>query len=232
VVANRTLSHAKRLAGLLGGEACGLDEVGAHLADVDVVVTSTASPRPVLYAEEVAGAMAKRGGRPLVIVDLAVPRDVEPSVSAIEGVSLYTIDDLRRVTEQSWRHRRGAARCAEGIIEVHAGRFMSWLGVLDAVPAIRRYRAGAAASRDEVLRRARRQLSRGVPPELVLGHLADTLTNKLLHPGTVSLRRAGMAGDVAMLDFAQRLLGIEETSEQDDTATESGQTVHKLPRYG
>jgi glutamyl-tRNA reductase len=109
---------------------------------------------------------------------------------------------------------------------------MSWLGVLDAVPAIRRYRAGAAASRDEVLRRARRQLSRGVPPELVLGHLADTLTNKLLHPGTVSLRRAGMAGDVAMLDFAQRLLGIEETSEQDDTATESGQTVHKLPRYG
>ena len=220
VVANRTLSHAERLAGLLGGEACGLEKVGAHLVDVDVVVASTASPRPVLYAEQVAGAMERRGGRSLVIVDLAVPRDVEPSVCEIEGVSLYTIDDLRRVTQENWRHRRGAARCAEGIIEGQVGRFMSWLGVLDAVPAIRRYRADAAACRDEVLSRARRQLSCGVAPEVVLGQMADALTNKLLHPATVSLRRAGMTGDAAMLDAARRLLGIEDTSGQNDPLPE------------
>jgi glutamyl-tRNA reductase len=232
VIANRSLANARRLAQLFDGEACELARISDYLPEVDVVVSSTASPKPILDAQQVAVAMAGRGNRPLVIVDLAVPRDVEPSVAAIDGVSLYGIDDLRRVTEESWRYRRGAARQAEGIIDRHVGQYMAWLGVLDAVPTIRGYRDRAQHSRDEVLERARRQLAHGVAPEAVLTYLADTLTNKLLHPATVSLRQAGMKGDAGLLDAAQRLLGIEEPSTQHDENPQTGPKVYKIPRCG
>ena len=234
VVANRTLTNARRLAQLLNGEACELERISDYLPEVDVVVSSTASPKPILDAQQVAVAMAARGNRPLVIVDLAVPRDVDPAVATMDHVSLYSIDDLRRVTEENWRYRRGAAAQAEDIIHRHADRFTAWLGLLDAVPTIRDYRDRAEQSRDEVLKRARRQLSQGVAPEAVLTYLADALTNKLLHPTTVSLRQAGMSGDAGLLDAAQRLLGIEETSTRSEEGSESenGAKVYKIPRCG
>jgi glutamyl-tRNA reductase len=232
VVANRTLANAQRLAQLLNGEACELARMDDYLTEVDVVVSSTASPGPILDAQQVAAAMAARGNRPLVIVDLAVPRDVDPAVATTDHVSLYSIDDLRRVTEENWRYRCGAAAKAEDIIHCHAGQFMAWLGVLDVVPTIRDYRDRAQQSRDEVLKRARRQLAQGVAPDAVLSYLADTLTNKLLHPATASLRQAGMRGDTELLSAAQRLLGIEELATQSDEnpESESGATVYKIPR--
>lgn len=191
VIANRTLENAHRLASLFDGYAIELDEIPAHLAEADIVITSTGSPDAVLGVDEVRRAMRARRHRPVFMVDIAVPLDIDPSVGTLEDVYLYTVDDLHDVIEDNLRSREEAARQAEEIIEQNVGRFMGWLGTREVLATIRAFRGGVELSRDDVLEKARRRLAAGTPPEEVMEFLAHTLTNKILHAPTVQLRRAG-----------------------------------------
>jgi len=208
IVANRTVERAHGLAAQLDGFAIALTELSHHLPEADIVISSTASPLPVLGKGAVERALKKRRRRPIFMVDLAVPRDIEPEVGELNDVYLYSVDDLQGVVEEGMRSRREAAQQAEEIIELHTGEFLSWLRSLDAMTLIQDYRRNAEALRDEVLENALRRLESGRPPEEVLGFLAHTLTNKLLHRPSARLRRAGREGESDLLEAANELFEL------------------------
>ncbi len=143
----------------------------------------------------------------MFIVDLAVPRDVEPATAELEDVYLYTVDDLAHVIEENLESRRIAAVAAGDIVAEETERFSRVLRALDAVPVIRSMRAQAEAARDRVLAEARRMLENGRPATEVLEFLARSLTSKLMHPPSERLRRAGEDGDLPFLDAARELFG-------------------------
>jgi len=208
IVANRTVENALRLAHELGGYAIGLSDIERHLAEADLVISSTASPTPILDRPTVAQALRARRRRPMLMVDIAVPRDIDPEVAQLEDVYLYTVDDLEAVIEENRRVRREAAEEAEEIIDAEVSHFMGWLQAQEAVPAIREYRSAAEAVRDEVLAKAQRLLARGATPEEAMQFLARTLTNKLAHRPCVQLRQAGSAGRRDVLAAAREILGL------------------------
>ena len=208
IVANRTVSRARDLASEFDGYAIGLTELPAHLAEADIVIASTASPLPVLGKGAVERALRQRRHRPMFMVDIAVPRDIEPEVGELRDIYLYTVDDLQEVIQENLQSRQEAAEQAREIIEFQVREFRAWLGSLDAVDLIQDYRAGAEAIRDEVLAKARRMLDAGRPPAEVLEFLANTLTNKLLHTPSTQLRLAGSAGQRELLDAANTLFQL------------------------
>jgi len=208
VVANRTVERAHSVATQFDGFAIALTEIANHLPEADIVISSTASPLPVLGKGAVERALKKRRHRPVLMVDLAVPRDIEPEVAALSDVYLYTVDDLQGVVDEGLRSRREAACEAQEIIDYHAAEFMAWLRSLDAVNLIQGFRQGAEQVRDEVLARALHLLRTGKPAEDVLAFVAHTLTNKLLHTPSVRLRQAGRDGNVQLLDAANDLFQL------------------------
>ncbi|QIK37183.1 glutamyl-tRNA reductase [Caldichromatium japonicum] len=208
IVANRTIERAHDLAVQFNGYAIALTEIGNHLPEADIVIASTASPLPVLGKGTVERALKKRKHRPIFMVDIAVPRDIEPEVGELPDVYLYTVDDLQGVIDESLRSRQAAAVQAEEIIDFHTGEFMAWLRSLDAAGLIQDYRQRAEELRDEVLARARRQLDAGKPPAEVLNFLAHTLTNKLLHAPSSRLRQAARDGEAALLEAANELFQL------------------------
>ena len=212
VIANRTLESAHRLASEFGGYAIELAEIPVHLAEADIVIASTGSPDAILHAEDVRRAMKSRRRRPVFMVDIAVPRDIDPEVGTLPDVYLYTVDDLHEVIEENRNSRRDAARQAEEIIDQHVGRFMGWLGTREVLATINGVRGSAEASRDEVLERARRRLAAGHPPEEVIRYLANTLTNKLLHAPTVQIRHAGAGARHDLVTAARTLYDLEKRS--------------------
>ncbi|MDR2012161.1 MAG: glutamyl-tRNA reductase [Rhodanobacter sp.] len=205
IVANRTLNNAQTLATRFGGYAIALADLDKHLAEADIVIASTASREPVLRREQVAAAIAARRRKPMFLVDIAVPRDIDPAVAELEDVYLYTIDDLRQVIDENLRSRREAALEAEAMIELSVDHFMGWWRALDAHNPVVELRRGAEASRDEALAKARSMLARGKSPEEALAFLANTLTNKLLHAPSANLRAAAQRGDDDLLRAARRL---------------------------
>jgi glutamyl-tRNA reductase len=208
VVANRTVERAHAVATQFDGFAIALTEIVNHLPEADIVISSTASPLPVLGKGAVERALKKRRHRPMLMIDLAVPRDIEPEVAALSDVYLYTVDDLQGVVDEGLRSRREAALQAREIVDFHAGEFMAWLRSLDAVNLIQGFRQGAEQARDEVLTRALHQLQSGKPAEEVLGFLAHTLTNKLLHTPSARLRQAGREGNIQLLDAANEIFQL------------------------
>jgi glutamyl-tRNA reductase len=182
-----------------------LEALAAHLAQADIVVSSTARPGLVIGLEDVRRALAERRHRPMLMLDFAVPRDIDPAIAALEDVYLYTIDDLRQVVDENVKGREAEAASARRIIDAEVAAFMSGLRVLDAVPAIRELRGQAEAARDALLAEARRQLAAGQPAEAVLEQLAAALTNRFLHAPSAALREAAEAGDDALADAAARL---------------------------
>lgn len=208
LVANRTLERAHALASQFDGFAIALTEIPHHLPEADILIASTASPLPVLGKGTVETALKKRRHRPIFMVDLAVPRDIEPEVAELDDVYLYTVDDLEAVIEDSRRSRLEAAGQAEEIIEYHTSEFLSWLRSLDAVGLIQSYRKQAEGLRDEVLARAVHLLEQGKSPREALGYLAHTLTNKLLHAPSARLRQAGRDGQVELLDAANEIFQL------------------------
>jgi glutamyl-tRNA reductase len=209
IIANRTLENAHRLATEFGGYAIELSEIAMHLAEADIVIASTASAHSILGVEDVRRAMKARRRRPVFMVDIAVPLDIEPAVGALDDVYLYTVDDLHEVIEENRRSRQDAARQAEEIIDQHVGRFMGWLGTREVRSTIREFRGGAEATRDEVLETACRRLAAGHPPEEVMHYLARILTNKLLHAPTVQIRRAGAGARHELVAAARTLYDLE-----------------------
>ena len=205
LIANRTLAHAQDIAGRHGGFALPLAEIDRHLAEADIVFSATAARDPVLLRGQVTDALKTRRHRPMLLLDLAVPRDIEPSISDFRDVFLYTVDDLERVVEDNRRSRREAAEEAEAIATLHAERFMERLALVRNDAPLRRLRSHGDAARSEAMRKAQRLLANGGDPQAALDLLAHTLTNRLLHAPTVALRDAAASGDVELARATERL---------------------------
>ena len=210
VVANRSIERARTLARQYSGYAISLDEIPTHLAEADIIISSTASPDPVISYDTVVAALSRRRPRPVLIVDIAVPRDVDSKVQELEDIYLYTVDDLHNVIEENLDTRRDAAHQAEQIIETEVERFDSAERSLDAVPTIRDLRDTAATIRNEAVEQAKHMLAAGKEPEEVLEFLATTLTQKLLHEPSVRLREAGADASAALIEAARELFGLEK----------------------
>ncbi|WP_111497420.1 glutamyl-tRNA reductase [Marinobacter bohaiensis] len=194
IVANRTLERAQAVASEYDGHGILLSDIPEHLPGVDIVIASTASQLPVLGKGAVERALKVRKHRPYFMVDIAVPRDIEPEVSQLDDVYLYTVDDLRQVIEENLRSREGAAREAERLIESGVEEFQYQLRALDAVSTLKQYRQHAEDLRDREVERALKALRNGGDPETLLRSLGRGLTNKLLHEPSVQVRRAAAEG--------------------------------------
>jgi len=176
--ANRTVERAQALAARFGGQAVSLNDLSDIIAGHDIVVTSTASPLPIIGKGMVERALKARRHRPMLMVDLAVPRDVEAEVGRMDDVFLYSVDDLGKVVQEGLDQRAGAVTKAEEIIDAKVIDFMHWLGGREAVPTIRALRDQAERARRHEVERALRLLHKGESPEKVLETLSQTLTNK------------------------------------------------------
>ncbi len=209
VVANRTLERARALADGIGGMAVRLSDIDEHLVECDIVVTAVQVDAPLLDMARMQRAMRARRYRPLFMVDLGVPRNIEPEVADIRDVYLYTVDDLSVVVDEGLNERRVAARQAELLIDVHVDSFMTWWRERSAGRAITTMRQRADAARAEVLAKAQKRLAAGDSPAAVLEFLSQALTNRLLHRPTVGLRSAAALGDREFLQLASRLLSLE-----------------------
>ncbi|HEV2332438.1 MAG TPA: glutamyl-tRNA reductase [Gammaproteobacteria bacterium] len=209
VIANRTVSRARELAEHFHAYAIGLDEIHAHLGEADIVIASTGSPDPILGRADVEAAFHGRKHRPLLMVDIAVPRDIDPAVARLDDVYLFTIDDLHKVVEDNLRTRRAAAGEAEALIDSQVARFNERTRGLEAVPAIRAVRERALELREHTLEQARQRLKHGEPPEQVLKFLADTLTNRLMHAPTAYLRQAAHEGRDELVREINALFGLD-----------------------
>ncbi len=208
IIANRTLERAELLAAPFGAQAIALAELPERLVEADIVISSTASQLPILGKGAVERALKARRHRPMFMVDLAVPRDIEAEVGELDDVYLYTIDDLTDVVQENLQSRLEAAREAEKIIDVQVVDFMRWVKSLDSLPSIRALRDSADTMCQAELRRARRRLARGDDPDAVLEHLARALANKFTHAPTAALKHAGHEGDAALLAAARRLFDL------------------------
>src|SRR5574337_135966 len=198
-----------------GGYAIALADLPQHLADVEIVISSTASRQPIVTRTMVEHAMSTRRRKPMFMVDIAVPRDIEESVASLPDVYLYGIDDLRQVIDDNRRSREAAAREADAIIDLQVDRYMAWRRALTLRNPALDMRQHAEIYRDEVLGKARAMLAHGKSPEEALAFLATTLTNKLLHHPSARLREAALSGDLDLLHTAGRLYRLDE--EPDDT---------------
>ncbi|MCL5043546.1 MAG: glutamyl-tRNA reductase [Gammaproteobacteria bacterium] len=209
IVANRTLERAQVLSDELSGRAIVLNQIPEVLPECDIVISSTASPLPILGKGAVERALRQRRHKPMFMVDIAVPRDIEPEVGRLADVYLYTVDDLHEVIEENLRSRQGAADAAERMIELGTDEFMQRLRALAAVDVLRRYRQKAEALRDQELTRALGRLQRGGDPAAIMTEMARTLTNKLLHDPSVQLKQMTADGRADALALAQELFALE-----------------------
>jgi glutamyl-tRNA reductase len=189
-IANRTLERGRVLAERYNGTAIRLDELGEHLAQHDIIVSCTASPLPIIGLGMVERAVKARRHRPMFMVDLAVPRDIEVEVGELDDVFLYTVDDLAQVVESGRESRQAAVVEAETIIATRVQDFLGWLQARDTVPVIRSLRDSAERMRRHEIEHAMKLLAKGEDPQKVLEHLSQRLTNKFLHAPTQALNLA------------------------------------------
>jgi glutamyl-tRNA reductase len=217
IVANRTFERAQELAARHGAIAMHYDQCWASLREVDVLLCSTASPRPVVTLERVRSAIAGRRDRPLCILDIAVPRDVEASVGALDNVFLYDLDDLRAVVTTNLERRRQELPSAEELIASEVERYWEWFTGLAAVPVLTRFRGEMERLREREVASALRQLEHLTPADrAVVERLSRSLMNKFLHGPTVRLRAAAANGrGLGIVDAVRYLFGLDETSRAD-----------------
>jgi glutamyl-tRNA reductase len=204
-VANRTVETAAALARRFGGEAVALEEIPARLGSVDVVVSSTSSPEQVVRAADVPA----RRRRPLFLIDIAVPRDLDPAIQELDGCFLYDIDDLEAVVAETLAGRRTEAERAEQLVAEEVDRFRSWEASLDVVPAIASLRARAEEIRSAELAKLRGRLSED--ERRTVESVTSQILNKLLHLPTVRMKEAAVgANGAAYADVVRHLFGLEE----------------------
>lgn len=209
-VANRTLSRAQELAHQFGAQAILLSEIPEFLSRADMVISSTASQLPILGKGAVESALKQRKHKPIFMVDIAVPRDIEPEVATLGDVYLYTVDDLQEVILENMRSRESAANKAEDIIEEGVSAWQSQLQGLDVVDTIRAFRSSAEETRDLEIDKALALLGSGQDPETVLKSLARNLTNKLMHTPTTRLKQAGEEGRTEHIHLVHDLFGLSK----------------------
>jgi glutamyl-tRNA reductase len=205
VVANRTLERGRELAAQFGGTAITLQQLPERIHEFDAIITSTASTLPIIGKGMIERALKLRRHKPIFIVDLAVPRDVEPEVAKLNDVFLYTLDSLGRVIEQNLQKREAAVVAADQIIDVRVVEFMQWLAARGAVPVIQQLRSKVDQYREMELIRAQKMLAKGEDPAKVLEALAQGLTNKFLHHPLAALNRASGDERDALSDALEKL---------------------------
>ncbi len=205
IVANRSVERAQNLADLFNGEAIGLQHIGEHLHRADIVIASTASPLPILGKGTVERALKVRRHEPIFMVDLAVPRDVEPEVNTLDDVYLYSVDDLQAVIDENLQSRIQAAEQARDIIEEQVSQYLVWQHSLGAVDVISEIRSNTQMLSQQVLEKALKQLAAGQSPEQAMEFLAHSLTNKFLHQPCTRLRQASHHEQEELLRTARQL---------------------------
>ena len=213
IVANRTFDRAHALAAQFGGFAISLEELPLHLAKADVLMSSTASLLPILGKGSVESAIRARKHKPMFMVDLAVPRDIEPEVAQLPDVYLYTVDDLRDTIEENLASRREAAKKAEEILDIEVAHFLGWLRARGVNSTICDYRGQAEALRDQALAKALRELRNGRPAEESLRFLAEALTKQLLHTPSQQIRMAGINERPDLVAAARELFQLKDSTD-------------------
>ncbi|MBC3764364.1 glutamyl-tRNA reductase [Neptunicella marina] len=208
-VANRTLSRAKEVAGLFNAEVITLAQVPSLLCDADIIISSTASQLPILGKGVVERALKDRRHKPMFLVDLAVPRDIEPEVGDLNDAYLYSVDDLQQIIEQNIANRQEAAQQAEKIIELQVEQFLQWNRSLDSIDVVREYRQQSEQIKQKLQERALNQLADGQPPEQIILELANKLTNSLIHAPTKAIKQSAEKADYQGVDRIRRILGLD-----------------------
>jgi len=207
--ANRTAARAQQLADRFFGHVISLNDLGAQLALYDIVVCCTASPLPIIGKGLVESALRARKHRPMLMFDLAVPRDIEAEVSTLDDVFLYTVDDLGQMAREGMDRREGAVTQAEVIIENQVSDFLHWLDNRELVPTIRALRDTAERARRHELERAQRRLQNGADPQKVIEELSQALTNKFMHPPSHALNHAAQDERDELASLIARLYQIQ-----------------------
>ncbi len=210
-VANRRRERARELAARFGGDTLSFDELPSELARVDIVVASTASPHTILGAEELALVAGERGGRPLLLIDLAVPRDIDPACAEVPGVSLYDVDDLQAQVRRTRSVRQVEARRAEGIVEEEIQAFAGWLGSLEVMPTVSALREHGDAIVAQVLaENAGRWESASERDRERIEALAQAIAKRLLHEPTLRLKATDAERRHTRLQVLRELFGLED----------------------
>lgn len=214
-VANRTLSRASELAATLNGKAITISQIPEHLAHADIVISSTASSLPLIGRGTVATALKARKHKPMLLIDLAVPRDIENEVGELDDAYLYTVDDLQNIVEQNVASREVAALQAEHMIASKVKGFANWQQHYQNVDLIKNYRVKAEQTRDEALNKALKQIEDGIAPEEAMQELAFKLTQAMLHGPTKALQQASKMSDDKNLNMLANALGLDGTEKRE-----------------
>ncbi|MBQ0213925.1 glutamyl-tRNA reductase [Proteus vulgaris] len=208
IIANRTKERAQRLANEVDADVITLSEIDECLSQADIVISSTASPLPIIGKGMVERALKKRRNQPMLLVDIAVPRDIEQDIEKLNNVYLYSVDDLEAIIQHNREQRQAAAIQAEHIVQQESGQFMDWLRAQGAVGAIREYRDSAEMLRAEMTEKAITLIQNGADAEKVIQQLSHQLMNRLIHTPTKSLQQAASDGDIERLNLLRESLGI------------------------
>jgi glutamyl-tRNA reductase len=208
-IANRTLANAETLAARFGAEPMLLTEAPARLHEFDLVIASTGSALPIIGKGAVEAAIRQRRHRPMFMVDIAVPRDIEPEVADLSDVFLYSIDDLTELIEANLRDRKTAADSAEELVSEGTRRYVRERRAHQGQQVLRRFRDQAQVIQGLELEKALRELENGADPSRVLAQLSQSLTNKLIHAPTVAIRNASSDGRADLLEFLKSLYRLD-----------------------
>jgi glutamyl-tRNA reductase len=208
-VANRTIARAEAMAGAIGADVITLAQIPDKMADADIVISSTGSTLPIIGKGMVEHALGKRKHRPIFMVDLAVPRDIEEQVGELEDVFLYTVDDLQSIIAKNLVNRRKEAVQAEAIVSTQSDVFMSWLRGLNTQDTVIGYRKQCLEHRDLLLEKAILQLQGNKSPEAIMAELATKLTNKFMHAPTSAIQSAAQGGELDKLVYLRDIYNIK-----------------------
>lgn len=212
-IANRTLVNAELLAAKYEADYMQLTEVADRLAEFDIVIASTGSSLPVVGKGAVEAAVKQRRRRPIFMVDIAVPRDIEPGVGELPDVYLYSVDDLTQIIEGNIAQRREAAISAETYVHEGASLYLREARVQKDQALLRAFREQAKTIQQESLQRAMKDLERGTDPERVLQRMSNDLTNKLIHAPTMAIREASADGRTDLLEYLRTLYGVADAAD-------------------
>jgi glutamyl-tRNA reductase len=234
-VANRRADRARSIAERFGGSVSSLHDLPDRLVEADIVVASTSSPHPIIGVDELALVMREREGAPLLLIDIAVPRDVEAACAELEGVTLYDIDDLQAVVARNRQVREDERAQAEAVVEDEIQRFARWMGTLDVMPTIAALREHGDAIVEQVLAENEGRWESASPRDRArIEALARSLMARLLHEPTIRLKSVDRDGGHGRVQFARELFGLAEgiTDAPEATADDGQADVRPLRRRG
>jgi glutamyl-tRNA reductase len=228
-VANRHADRALSLAQRFGGSVVGLDKLPEQLLHADIVLSSTSSPHPIVGREELELVMAERGARPLLFIDIAVPRDIDPACGEIEGVSLYDIDDLQAVVARNLNSREEEAPRAMAIVDEEIHRFARWLGQLDTLPTVSALREHGNAIVEQVLAENSARWESASPRDIArVEAIARAVMTRLLHEPTIRLRSLSADRGHASLEIVRELFGLQQDAALEEPSSAELAEVHEL----